>query len=349
MAEKVRKIIKKYSLLIPVYCRCITRRKRIFLFYTPVHTNMGDHAIRKGELLYFKKFFPEYKLIEINERLYCKLTEKNVEKILKKDDLIVLHGGGYIGDLWIEGEKAFKHIVESFPDNKIAAFPNTAYYSDTESGNKLLEEDRAFYETHKNVRFYLRDMRSYKLMSKLVGENRCSYKPDMALILTPEYRLERNKILMCLRSDCEKVQSSESFGELKKQLESDGYCVEYNDTLANKDGYFFKRVKKVREKSLEEKIREFAGAKLVITDRLHGMILSAITGTPCAATDNISKKVSGVYEWIKHLDYVKVMKFEDIDADVIEELLRTKPVYDNSMIMEEFAEMTEEIKNYREK
>lgn len=55
---------------------------------------------------------------------------------------------------------------------------------------------------------------------------------------------------------------------------------------------------------------------MVITDRLHGMIFAAITGTPCIAFDNISKKVSGVYKWIESLEYIKVVNsFEEfVDA-----------------------------------
>ena len=62
---------------------------------------------------------------------------------------------------------------------------------------------------------------------------------------------------------------------------------------------------------------EFASCKLVITDRLHGMIFSAITGTKCFALDNLSKKVSGGYEWVKDLGYITLCK----DTDELMELL----------------------------
>ena len=43
----------------------------------------------------------------------------------------------------------------------------------------------------------------------------------------------------------------------------------------------------------------------MITDRLHGMVFCAITGTPCIVLSNNHHKVKGTYEWIKHLDYIK--------------------------------------------
>ena len=38
-----------------------------------------------------------------------------------------------------------------------------------------------------------------------------------------------------------------------------------------------------------------------VTDRLHGMIFSVVTGTPCIALDNVSGKVRGVHAWIEDL------------------------------------------------
>ena len=44
--------------------------------------------------------------------------------------------------------------------------------------------------------------------------------------------------------------------------------------------------------------------------RLHGMIMSVITDTPCIAMNNTSGKVKGVYDTIKN-DNVKV-EFRDL-------------------------------------
>ena len=49
----------------------------------------------------------------------------------------------------------------------------------------------------------------------------------------------------------------------------------------------------------------FSRSKVIITDRLHGMIFAAITGTPAIILTNSNHKVKGVYEWIKHCDYIK--------------------------------------------
>lgn len=333
--------------VVPIYLKSKQSRKRIYLFYTPTYANMGDHAIRFGELMFFEKYFNKCGVVEINNYYWCGYTEKFIKKTVKADDLIAVTGGGYMGDLWMDGENDFKHIVESFPENKIVAMPNTAYYSDTESGRRLLVEDKDFYAKHKNVMFYLRDKASYDLMCGMVGKERCSYKPDMALMLKPDHNIQRKDILFCTRKDHEKVQSPEAFESLKQMLENAGYNVKYTDTC-KAVGRSFKYSQKVRNKYMDATMKEFAGARLIITDRLHGMILSAINKTPCIATDNISKKISGVYDWIRYLDYIKVMNFEDIDIKTAEELIQTKPKYDNRRIMDEFEKMADEIKEYWE-
>lgn len=356
MKERLIRALKKMRLgifsIVPIHISSKTFGKKIFLLYTPTRsTNMGDQAIRKGQICFLKSFFPKYKIIECDKYIWCEKHEtaiRMLKKAIKKQDLIMIQGGGYIGDLWTGCEEDLRSIIASFPKNKIVALPNTAYYSDTPLGKRFLEEDREFYKKHTNALIFLRDRRSYGLMCDIAGAERCFYKPDMALMLKPDYKVERQDILICARHDHEKVQSSETFERIKQTLEKKGYSVKYTDTVKEVRKNF-KYSQRIRDKYFEETLKEFAGAKLIITDRLHGMVLSAVTKTPCIATDNISKKVSGVHEWIKHLDYIRVAASEDIGINVIEELLQTKPVYDNSGIMNEFEKMAEEIRVYWEK
>ena len=88
---------------------------------------------------------------------------------------------------------------------------------------------------------------------------------------------------------------------------------------------------------------EFAGAKLVITDRLHGMVFCAITGTPCIVVDSKSPKVRGCYEWIKNLDYIR---FVDDTAQISEEfqkIPKQEHRYDNSHLMKYYEELAQDI------
>lgn len=75
---------------------------------------------------------------------------------------------------------------------------------------------------------------------------------------------------------------------------------------------------KERDMVLQDKWTEFGSVGLVITDQLQSMIFAAITGTPCIAVDNVSKKVSGVYAWIKDLPYIRVL---ENPTDILENIM----------------------------
>lgn len=54
------------------------------------------------------------------------------------------------------------------------------------------------------------------------------------------------------------------------------------------------------------------------------MIFAALCGIPCIAFDNVSNKVSNVYEWIKELKYVKICTdLYDIDSMIHEMISRS--------------------------
>jgi hypothetical protein len=63
----------------------------------------------------------------------------------------------------------------------------------------------------------------------------------------------------------------------------------------------------------------------------------------------LTKKVSGVYAWIKELDYVTCVDAGDVDANLIREYMaKTDHTYDRSIVHEKFNNMYEYIKNWKE-
>ena len=168
------------------------------------------------------------------------------------------------------------------------------------------------YRSHEHILFCLRDKKSYELVNALLGETKCCLYPDMALL--NEFSLpqrERNGALVCLRKDKERVLSKISEKRIEEFLKHHNLDIFYGSTLADveKNGDI---LLERREEVIIEKLNEFRRYKLVITDRLHGMILSCLAGTPCIAFDNSSKKVSGVYnQWMKELPYVTTVASYD--------------------------------------
>ena len=314
--------------------------KLYYIMATPEHGNLGDQAIISAEIKYLNKIgIDKELLIEIPESYYyhCKNI---VNQYIRPEDVIIINGGGNLGTLWENCDDIISDIVESFSDYKIIFFPESCYYSMDYSGKKRLERNKQIDDGCKNLYITLRDKYSFDFFKQNFS-TKVMYVPDIVLSLS--YESERNKrkgVLLCLREDKERVLSKDKIDEIKDLLMIMGLQYKETSTLVPE-----KITRKNRDKLLYKKWEEFSSAKLVITDRLHGMIFSAITGTPCLAMDNINKKVSGVYEWIKTLDYIQCVTDNNVKIGLIASLLGKDTVYNANVVWDKYDALKEVIIN----
>lgn len=287
-------------------------KKRIIFMDTADHDNLGDHAIAKGQKMFVRNYLPDYVTIEIPGGNILRHTGL-YKFLLRKSDIITIAGGGFLGDLWPFEEQIIKTIMEVFSDNRIVVFPQTFY----------LVNDVNFKKNHPEIMmgnrftFCLRDIASKDRIDRIFPElkGHTYYFPDMVCGLNySDNNLERRTVAICFRKDKESVLSEKEKATLESYLISRGWKLSEITTINDSNVE-----PSQREKALLAKFNEFSTKKLVITDRLHAMLFSAITGTPCIALDNISGKVSGVYKWISFLEYIWFVK----DVDNIIPLLKS--------------------------
>lgn len=281
--------------------------KRIILIGAPVHGNLGDHAIIMAEKQLFKKILTDVELIDI-EMPFFRCCKNELKKCISKNDVIVISGGGWLGNQWIHNEYTVRDIINSYQNNRIVIMPQTIYYEMQPDMNKQVLEAEKIYSSHEKLLLCLRDLNSYEF-ARIHNFKEILYVPDIALYLNYDnLNLKRNRVLLCKREDIEKCILDDVWKKIEIALNAKEQSYTYTTTV----------VKNVdvchRENAVVKKLKEFASSKLVITDRLHAMIFSAITGTPCIAFDNTSKKVSGVYEWIKNLKYIHFV--EDVEGAI---------------------------------
>ncbi|MDD7011582.1 MAG: polysaccharide pyruvyl transferase family protein [Candidatus Treponema excrementipullorum] len=150
--------------------------------------------------------------------------------------------------------------------------------------------------------------------------------PDIVCFLNrSEQSGKRNGILFCMRNDIEKTSCNEDIERLKQYLKEYNYTITSTDTLT---GYSIK--KKNRRLEVDKKLQLFKTKEIVITDRLHGMLFCLITGTPCIALNNVSKKIEGVWKlWLQEYDYIKYYEsLKNIDINIVKSMiLKTNIVY----------------------
>lgn len=315
---------------------------RFILIGSPTHGNLGDHAISVAERSYLSEHFAQNAVIEISGTDF-KYLQIFLSKLVSKKDIILITGGGFLGNLWINEEEMVRQVILCFPQNSIHIFPQTIFFSNDEAGQTELKKTKEIYSTHKRLYMFLRETNSYIFArGNFEGLYYVGCVPDMVLYLDfSKPAMRRSNILFCLREDKEKKLEQEEMSGIYTYFQETGCQIVFTSTVLPVEISF-----KNRDKLLLAKLKEFKESRLVITDRLHGMLFAAITATPCIALDNLSGKVKGVYEWISDLEYVKFAQSSDDIVGHAAQLLNMETCkYDNIVFRKKLAGIAEEIRN----
>lgn len=286
------------------------RKPCIFMLNIPEHGNMGDEAIVLAEEEFFRYFFRGVKYVKVSDRQW-KLCKRYVRNAVQKNDLVCLHGGGYIGDLWPGVEETARDMLSAFKENRQVMMPNTIYYYDACSAKSSLR----FYD-RENLLFFLRDKMSYD-RARESGLKKAFLFPDSVAFMEESHVWQKRKkeVLVCLRHDKEKTVLDDELDIIFRAVSKAGLEYRITDTMA-KHGV---RRWNIHYK-VQRKLSEFRKASLVVTDRLHGMYFSAITGTPCIALNNVSRKVEEGSKWLRHLPYIRFAS--EVNSELFDDMVR---------------------------
>lgn len=298
------------------------QKKRLFLFNTPQHTNIGDHAIAECEKELFRDFFPEYEVIEIREDFYAE-NKYYLTRYVNREDILVITGGGFLGTLWLKnGEDVVREIIMAYPHNKIIIMPQTMWFENSEYGECQERISKEIYEKADHLLLFLREHISYKRAKKLFSDKvKCVEVPDIVLSMQGfDNPIQKQRIgALCLKNDKESILKDEEKEQIVQTLKKYVYQITMTSMHAEQPVSI-----KFRKQAIENKLLELKGYQVVVTDALHCMIFCAVSGTPCVALDNISKKLSGVYEWIKELPYIFLASSVQDVGRALEDVLSVK-------------------------
>lgn len=288
-------------------------KKRIILMNTPVHTNIGDHAIAEAEQIFIRKYLPQYEVTELTEE-QCLGQRYVIKQLVRQDDVIAITGGGFLGSLWMKkAEQNVRNILWDYGEQKIVIFPQTLFFEHSAYGQYQYGSSKQYYTSCRNLTIFLREKRSYDTARELAGDcARCYLVPDIVLSVGAWGKPEqlREGAALCLKSNQESVLTADERRLIETRLVNRGFRV-LRTTMYD----CCKVSQKNREERIKGKLRELQSYALVITDALHCMIFCALSGTPCVAINNISRKLEGVYQWISELDYIAFAEgMEYVDA-----------------------------------
>jgi len=315
----------------------ITDKKKVYLFCTPDHGNLGDHAIAEA-VHYFFSDIKYYEVIEFPSSYHDNFSEL-ARHFIKKDDLILITGGGFLGSLWLQEEKAARRVIDEYKDNQVIILPQTVFWDTDSTATRELEHTRQVYARHKRLTLCARDKTTFENIRNRYADNQTLLVPDMVLYNDWNDYFDtstaRRGLLLCLKGDKESAISDEQRQAFSCTSRNLGLQMSYCDT-----DLYRPVAKKNRKTLLGSILQIFRNAELVITNRLHGYIFAAITGTPCVVLNGYNHKNRETFEWVKHLPYMRFAScFEDIENLAQEVLDCGSGEYNNAPLMRYFDEL----------
>lgn len=295
---------------------CIENNSNIILD-APNYGNLGDLAILYAETKFLNEFtkrktVPNY---NTNAKLVCNEIKR------KSNVFLFLTGGGNMGDNYDIFEYYRKEFLKYNRNKQIIIFPQTIFFE--KNNNSEIKKYSKKYNKHGCIKLFLREKESFELAKK-IGFKECFLVPDIVLSLlflnnfSNFWMVERENYLCCLRNDKESKIFLNDFGKILNSLNERKEDVFYSDTVIDDfDESDF-------ENLVMKKIKQFSKYKLIVTDRLHGMVFSILSGTPCIVLSNYNYKISGVYEWVKSLNFIKFCENIDDFNNIVNEVLVIK-------------------------
>ncbi len=278
----------------------------------PFHANIGDTLIWKGTEQFLASL-PYRCLLRASYQTYT-------FPALSSNTVILLHGGGNIGDLYVHHNEFRKNVIMRYPHNKIIIFPHTVYYD----GARNARTDAIVYRKHKKLTICARDKYSYRFLKAFGFCNDIRLVPDMAFCINVEELKQyvkpplSNRDLLFKRIDKEK-KDTHVVDRISKDYDICDWPLYGEDDPALSFLYDLIKNKKWKEADdyavntyLPNRVR--VGVELisqynrVISNRLHASILSILLGKEVFILDNSYGKNSQYYNtWLKGMNNVTLL------------------------------------------
>jgi pyruvyl transferase EpsO len=308
------KICNTLDLLIPADSRCA-------LIGFPNHKNVGDSTIYAGEERYLKSRNVDivYECCDNNS-----YSQSKLKNILRKDDIILFHGGGNFGDLWYDHQLLRERVMNNFRAHKFIQLPQSVYFMDVSHAEPL----KKIFGEGINFKMLVRDKESQNRFENIFNQS-ADICPDMALMIGSLNRIGRCKydILGILRTDQESAIRTRSwsfpvcdwgkddinplmvFMHILFLLKSSNLIQKFRQDIEPK---YYSSYASMR---INRGIKLLSKARVIVTDRLHAHIMCILMDIPHVVVDNSYGKLSSFINlWtIKYGKFKLAKNFEEAE------------------------------------
>ena len=327
---QIRRWVPKSEKRNKIKPQLMTKKNKILLMNTPCHGNIGDQAIAVAELSFLENNYLDYQIIEVPSD-HINHSIKDLKKYISEKDLIFIHGGGNLGNLYIDDEVFRRLIISKFKKNKIISFPQSIKYTSDQFGKDELKKAQQIYSKNNNFYFTSRESATQESIKKWFTSNKNLFTPDIVLSLAPlssKYtKQKRFGAISMLRKDKEKAVADEFSDEITKYLDRNYSRHTVSDTTTGIAEYIDSET---RVEKVSDKWREIGQHELAVTDRLHGMIFCYLTKTPCVVLKNNNKKIESTYDcWLKDCNFIQLLEKNTVEnlSNAVNKVTKHEPQY----------------------
>jgi len=272
----------------------------VYLDY-PVHNNVGDLLIHQGADAFLEDYgynvLGRFSMHDFGLRsgigepkVTLKPSIKELDSFLgRRDCLLVLHGGGNIGDIWPHFQMFREMIVERYRNTRIFVLPQSIHFNNS----RARERAARIFATHPQLHIFVRDAESLTFVRDhcgVAGE----IMPDMAHQLwgRPEFAPHvadgRLGELVMRRRDKESAnpggRKTSSFDWEDLNGAASNFALRGLRKLQTIDSPLrhwvsnYQLWRMYRDRIIGRAVDSFRPYSCINTDRLHGMILGALMG-----------------------------------------------------------------------
>jgi pyruvyl transferase EpsO len=270
----------------------------------PDYANVGDSAIWLGQRRWLRRSG-----IRTAYASTMATYDRDVLAARVGSGVILLQGGGNLGDLWQRHQQFRERVIADFPEHRIIQLPQTITFQNLEN----LRRARAVFNAHPNLTLLVRDRRSLELARNefRVTSLLC---PDMAFLLGTLRRPAppQVEVLWLARSDKESRGAWPRFdkagaGRLDWRVDEVSGMVTAARFLTQQIAHRGRAVRPawacqpwlfdvIAQQRLTRGCRILTRGRVVVTDRLHGHILCLLMGIPHVILDTAFGKIRAFYD-----------------------------------------------------
>lgn len=290
----------------------------VALLDAPNQTNVGDTLIWSGEMAYLQS-------LGLRLRYVADLNTYDPEELRRAmpTGVVLLHGGGNFGDLWMGHQNHREQIAQDLPDYRLVQLSQSIFFA---SEDRARQAD-AIIGAHPDFRLLLRDRLSIERATELLPSLTPIYCYDMALGYEPPVSTPATgeSLLVIARQDKEAASGLHTIGDdwipglsiRKTDWHSEGWLavrwrlaraamklehrlVSYRRRLPWIPTYPQWLVQRLlvslNEINIAGALRMYSSASVIVVDRLHAHVLALLLGIDHVALDNNYRKIGAVFE-----------------------------------------------------